>query len=46
MLETHMKLCPTELDFSEKIFFALKMGEMAKNGPKTGFFAFIGKLSQ
>ena len=41
VLETHMKLCMTELDFPGK-FFCPKNGE---NGPKTEFFEFIGKFS-
>ena len=30
--------------FSGKIFFCSKIGKRAKNGPKTGFFQFIGKF--
>ena len=41
LLETHMKLCITEPDFRGN-FFCPKNGE---NGPKTGFFEFIGKSS-
>ena len=42
--ETHMKLCVTEPDFLGKFFFDQKLGERAQNGPKTGFFQFIGKF--
>ena len=41
VLETHMKLCVTEPDFPGKCFCP-RNGE---NGPETGFFEFIGKLS-
>ena len=41
MLETHMKLCVTELDFREKKIFAQKIWE---NEPKTGFFEYIEKF--
>ena len=41
MLETHMKLCVTEPDFPGN-FSPPNNGE---NGPKIGFFEFIGKLS-
>ena len=34
MLETHMKLCVTEPDFSENFFLPQKLGKWAK----TGFF--------
>ena len=44
VLETHMKLCVTEPDFPGN-FVSQKWGKWAKNGPKTGFFEFIGKLS-
>ena len=37
MLETHTKLCVTELDFVEKNFLFQKLGKWAKNGPKTFF---------
>ena len=45
LLETHMKLCVTELDFPGKSFLPQKWGKWAKNGPETGFFEFTGKLS-
>ena len=38
VLETHMKLYVTELDFLEKIFSAPKHGKM---GHEQGFFEFI-----
>ena len=44
MLETHTKLCLTELDFVEKNFLFQKLGKWAKNGPKTVFFKYIEKL--
>ena len=40
MLETHMKLCVTELDFVEKNFLFQKLEKWAKNG----FFKYIEKL--
>ena len=40
VLESHMKLCMTELDFPEKIFWTKNQ----KNGPETGFFEFIEKF--
>ena len=45
VLETYMKLCVTEPDFPGKLFLPQKWGKWAKYGPKTGFFEFIGKLS-
>ena len=45
VLETHMKLCMTEPNFAGKFFLPKKWGKWAKNGPKTGFLEFIGKLS-
>ena len=44
MLETHMKLCVTELDFLEKNSLPQKLGKWAKKGPKTGFFEYIEKF--
>ena len=44
MLETHIELCVTELDFLRKKVFAPKLEKSAQNGPKTGFFQFIGKF--
>ena len=44
MLESHMKLCVTGLDFLEKIFLPKKLGKWAKNGPRTGFFEYIEKM--
>ena len=41
-LETHMHV--TELDFPGKFFLPPKLGECTQNGPKTGFFEFIGKF--
>ena len=40
-LETHMKLCGTEPDFSRKIFFAPKIGKM---GQKQGFLNLLENL--
>ena len=37
MLEMHIKLCMTELDFLEKNFLPKKVGKWVKNGPKQGF---------
>ena len=45
VLETHMKLCMTELDFPRNFFLPQKWEKWAKNRPKTEFFEFIGKLS-
>ena len=45
LLETHMKLLVTELDFPGKSFLPQKWGKGAKNRPEIGFFEFIGKLS-
>ena len=39
LLETHMKLCMTELNFPEK-----KFGKQTKNGPKMGFCKFGKKF--
>ena len=44
VLETHMKLCKTELDFPEKYFLPQKLGKWIQNWPKTGFFEFSGKF--
>ena len=44
MLETHMKLCVREPDFSEKFFLPQKLGKWAKNGPKLFFFKCIEKF--
>ena len=44
VLETHMKLCATELDFLEKIFLHQKLGKWTKNEPKTRFLKFIEKF--
>ena len=44
--ETHMKLCVAKLAFPGKIFLPQNWGKWAKNGPETGVFEFIGKLSQ
>ena len=41
--ESHVKLCVAELDFPEKNILPSKMGKLVQNGPKTGFFQFIGK---
>ena len=38
MLETHIKLCVTELDFQEK------SGKMGQKWAKTGFFEYIEKF--
>ena len=35
VLETHMKLCVTELAFAEKKFFPQKLGKWKQNRPKT-----------
>ena len=45
VLETHMKLCVMEVDFPGKFFLRQKWGKWAINGPKTGFFELIGKMS-
>ena len=37
-LQSHMKLCMTEPDFPENIFFPSKLGKWTKNEPKTGLF--------
>ena len=47
VLETHMKLCMTELDFPGKKNLPppqKKFGKWAKNGPKTEFFEFSEKF--
>ena len=44
MLEPQVNLCVREPDFMGKIFFPQKLGKWAKNGPKQGFFKFIGKF--
>ena len=44
VLETHMKLCVAEPDFSGGNFLPKKMGKWTKNGTKTGFFEFIEKF--
>ena len=44
VLETHMKLCLSELDFLEKIFLPQKLAKWTKDVPKTGFFEFIEKF--
>ena len=46
VLETHLTLCVTELDFPGKFFLSQKLGKCAQNGTETGFFEFIGKFSQ
>ena len=43
VLESHVTLCVTELDSLGKFFLPLKLGKETQNGPKTGFFQFIGK---
>ena len=43
LLETHLKLCVTELDFMEETFLLPKMGKWNKNGQKTGIFEYIEK---
>ena len=45
VLETHMRLCVTEPDFSGKFFLPQKLGKWAQNRPKIGFHEFIGKFS-
>ena len=45
VLETHMKLCMTELDFSGVKNLPLKLGKWTKNGLKTGLFDFVEKFS-
>ena len=42
VLESHVT-CVTELDSLGKFFLPLKLGKETQNGPKTGFFQFIGK---
>ena len=32
--------------FSGRVFFAPKLGKRAQNGPKTGFFQFVGKFGR
>ena len=44
MLETHMKLCVTVLDFPENVFLPQKLGKWAKNGSEAGFFEYIEKF--
>ena len=44
VVETHMKLCVTESDFPGKFFLGQKLRKWTQNGPKTGFFKFIGKF--
>ena len=44
MLEIHMNLYLTELDFPEKLFLRPKLEKWTKNVPKTGFFEFIEKF--
>ena len=44
VVETHMKLCVTESDFPGKLFLGQKLRKWTQNGPKTGFFKFIGKF--
>ena len=43
VVETHMKLCMTEPDLSEKCLLQ-KLGKWTKNGPKIWFFEFIEKF--
>ena len=38
MLEAHMKMCVTELDFLEKNLFAPKLGKWAKKWAKNRVF--------
>ena len=45
VLETHIKLCVKEPDFPGKFSLSQKLGKWTRNGPKTGFFEFIGKFS-
>ena len=40
LLEGHIKLCVTELDFPENFFYPKNW----ENGPKTWFFQFIEKF--
>ena len=42
--ETHIKLCVTEQDFLEKVFFPKKIGKMGQKLAKNRFFEFIGKF--
>ena len=44
ILETHMKLCVTELDFLAKFFFAQKFGKIDPKWAKNGFFGFIERF--
>ena len=44
VLETHMTLYMTELDFPGNFFLPQKSGKWTQNGLKTEFFEFIGNL--
>ena len=45
VLEAYVVLCVTESDFfGEKKKMPQKWGKRTKNGPKIGFFEFIGKF--
>ena len=44
VLENHVKLCMTDLNFPEKIFMPRKSEAWAKNRPRTGFFEVIEKF--
>ena len=45
VLETYMKLCLTELDFLEKVFFATKIRKMDQKWAKNrGFFYLLKNL--
>ena len=43
-LEFQLKLCVTELHFPGEKLLTPKLGKWAQNGPKTGFFQFIGNF--
>ena len=44
LLETHFKLCVTELDFFKNIFLPKKGEKYTQNGPAIGSFEFIEKF--
>ena len=46
VLEIYIKLCVAGPDFlKKKLFMKKNLGKWIKNGPKTGFFKFVEKLS-
>ena len=44
VLEMHIKLCVTELDFLGKNFMLQNLGNWTKNSPKAGFFESIERF--